>query len=161
MDGHILVLTKEANEEIGPPVPLALPPEMIKTELRPCPSGKRVQDTITAANGNSTFPTFRSAAIAPETATMMMLAPVPAHLFLDGFEDDIPAVTAYERLLHLAEVEEPYVQHALAVVRATMLQANRDQKSVHLPMEAFIKSGTREKSGNGHGKRWIKISLMQ
>ena len=141
VDGHILVLTKEANEEIGPPVPLALPPEMIKTELRPCPSGTRVQDAITAAHGNLTFPTFRSAAIALETATMMMIAPVPAHLFLDGFEDDIPAVTAYERLIQSADVEEPYVQHALAVVRAAMLQVNRDQKSVHLPMEALLRSG--------------------
>ena len=72
----------------------------------------------------------------------MMIAPVPAHLFLDGFEHDLPAPMVYERLLQSADIQEDYIQHALKVVRATMLQPNQTEKKVHMQMDALIASGS-------------------
>ena len=142
MDAKVLALYQEGSKDIGPPLPLMFPPEMFKVEERPCPKGNRVQRTLMNGNGAHTFPIYRSVNINGESASMMMIAPVPAHLFLDGFEKDLAAPMVYERLLQSADVQEEYIQHALNVVRAAMLQPNQNQKTVHMPMPALIDSGS-------------------
>lgn len=142
IDNQILALYQEGDKEIGPPLHIMLPPTMIATEERLCPSGQKVQASLMTAQQTTVYPMYRSASVGNDKESMMMMAPVPAHLFLDGFDKDLDAPVIYERLLRCAEVEEEYVQHALKVVRSALVQPNRDQHCVHLSMEAVIQSGS-------------------
>ena len=142
LDGCILVLTKEADATLGPPLPMILPADAMIFIDRPCPSGQRVQQKITEDDGYLTYPLVKATSTLnkiTEKEKCMKLAPVPAHLFFDAFDKDISAGEAYERLLHCADSQEEYMQHALAVTRASLLTASK--KGTHLPISCLINSG--------------------
>ena len=141
LDGNILVLTKEADATLGPSLPMLLPMNTIKFIERPCPSGARVQQKLMEEAGSFPYPAWKPSSLHKnnEKEKCMKIAPVPAYLFLDAFEHDIPASEAYERLVHCNMVKDEYIQHALAVTRASLLPTSK--KGTHLPITCLINSG--------------------
>lgn len=151
LNNQLLALYHEGSKALGPPLSLMFGTGSISRVPRLCPSGTRVRTALTAATVPITFPLFRSSAIANESAELMMIAPVPAHLFFDAFEKDLQAPEIYERLLRCDEVNEEHTQHALGVIRAVMLKTNQDQKEVHLHMNDLIAS-----SGSPPLRQWAR-----
>ena len=67
---------------------------------------------------------------------VMRLAPVPAYLFYDAIEEDVPVLMAYERLMFLGSTE-PAITHAVNFLRTCLVGQWRqaDERSYLMTLE--------------------------
>ncbi len=69
-----------------------------------------------------------------EFVEIMRLAPVPAYLFYDAFDDDIPVLMAYERLMFLNSTDAS-IKHATTFLRSCMVGKWRKDDERSYPMK--------------------------
>lgn len=71
-------------------------------------------------------------------ASIMRIAPVPAYMIFDGFNDDLDASMVYERLMDVQD-RTPMIDHALMFLRSCMIGQWRQQDiRPHIPINEFF-----------------------
>ena len=95
---RLLALFGEGGVTLGPAQTLVLESTMRNKARVKCIPEAAVQTVFTAGNVAVNAPVLGAIAVIEEAETME-IAPIPAYLVYDGFEQDLDAAMVYERLM--------------------------------------------------------------
>ena len=139
--GKLLVLHGDGNIDIGPPTPKVLPKEMI-TVQQEVPT--MTLEQFSTAIGQLQQPTFTYPLLrrhtVPTTSAVMKLAPIPAHLVLDGFTKELNAAEVLERVLSVDCDEDTadMYKHLQRFLLAVLTGTNVGDNKPYLSHETFM-----------------------
>ena len=116
---RLLALFGEGGVTLGPAQTLVLESTMRNKARVKCIPAAAVQTVFTAGNVAVNAPVL-GAIVVIEEAETMKIAPIPAYLVYDGFEQDLDAAMVYERLMD-CQHDSPMRTHALQFLRSCMI----------------------------------------
>jgi hypothetical protein len=112
IDGKLLFLSGDRGNDIGIPVPMVLPTEILEQNDTIAMSHEQFVNNLTDKRQNFTWPlTKRTQSLANDRVSIMKIVPFPAFLILDGFTKDICAAELYERVMLLDNQEGQMITH--------------------------------------------------
>ena len=97
--------------QLPPPQPLCLPIEVVEVKKRATMTEKQFITTLTAKGPTYTHPLLMRTQVTM-SLDIMQCAPIPAHFVYDGFEKNLDAALAHERLLCHCTTQNDMITHA-------------------------------------------------
>ena len=141
IDGRLLFLQGDGNNDIGAPSPLTLPPTVLDTNTTICMTREQFDSTLATQGATYSWPlTTRIRAHAESnTVDIMQIAPVPAFLVLDGLVGDIDAVELMERIDALADATQAMYTHLKSFLLACLTSHNQGDKCPRMDTETLVR----------------------
>jgi len=75
---------------------------------------------------------------------IILIAPIPAYIVLDGFEQEISAEDLYKCMLALSDHTEDWLSHAKILIRASMVRHATADTKPYPAIGAFLQSIPRQ-----------------
>ena len=123
VDGKLLFLHGDGNQEFGPPQPLCLPESMAEKKTMAVMTEVQFYNTITSKGATYTYPLLaKSNGTNSEQTTQM--APIPPYLVYDGFEKDLDTALVLERILNFSTETSNMLTHLHKCLRACLPSHN-------------------------------------
>ena len=121
------------------PAAISFPTSVREVKTIKIPSADMVEDK--SANFPAQWPAWSRTEVhngASENAEIMQIAPVPFFTVLDGLDHDLDLLEVHERLSSLSDADtEPYLLHAMALLRSGMARYNMGDEKPYLKHEVF------------------------
>ena len=135
-DGKLLVLQGDGNAELGPPVPMCLPADMVTENIVAAMTTAQFSSQLHRRGTNYSYPLLSRRAVT-DTVETMMLAPVPAYLVYDGFEDDVDAALLLERVMTNEVIDTDCGDHLEGFLRACLSSHNAGDSKPYVTDASF------------------------
>ena len=140
----LLLLFGEGGADIGgSPQVLVLDPTVTEQQAVNSISEATFLQLVQVKGQNYSYPLATASTSTDPPATIMKLAPIPAHLVYDGFGKDLDIVEVYERI-HGCDEQTPVLNHAKAFLRSALLNYTVGASKPYTAPEAFMKMASRE-----------------
>jgi hypothetical protein len=140
IDGKLLFLHGDGNNEIGPPSPLVLPAAIVEKQDTICMTHAQFTDNLTTNGADFTWPLTarRYAHENGEVKSIMKVAPLPSFLVPEGITNDINAADLYERVRSLDNIAGEMFIHLQDFLRATLTGHNMGDECPRLSQEILF-----------------------
>ena len=140
----LLLLFGEGGADIGgSPQVLVLDPTVTEQQAVNSISEATFLQLVQVKGQNYSYPLATASTSTDPPATIMKLAPIPAHLVYDGFGKDLDIVEVYERI-HGCDEQTPVLNHAKAFLRSALLNYTVGAAKPYTAPEAFMTMASRE-----------------
>ena len=141
VDGKLLFLHGDGNNEVGPPQVLCLPSTMTEKNQVATMTDIQFSTQLTSKGSGYTYPLLPRAAVTT-TEELLQLAPIPAYLVYDGFENDLDAAVVLERVLSVNPVETDSIKHLKSFLRACLSAHNSPDIKPYVVSTEFSATAT-------------------
>jgi len=139
IDGKVLALTGNGNNTLGPPSTVVLPTSTTTPANVKSLSEDLFLEKLTSAGNGYRWPLAQVRA-ASDTNPLVQLAPIPAFLVYDGFDNNLDAAEVYERVLSLDNHDTPMMLHLKQFLRATVVNHNQDDNTPALQPDVLMQT---------------------
>ena len=141
VDKKILFMYGDGNNDVGPPQALCLPPTMVDKKPIVTMTELQFSTQLTAKGVGYTYPLLpRSAVTGSEE--LIQIAPIPAYLVYDGFEQDLDAACVLERVLSVNPTETDNIKHLKKFLRACLSAHNSADNKPYVSSTVFSATAT-------------------
>jgi hypothetical protein len=132
-----LMLSGDEGKDIRPPTPLVFPKSMgVQTEVH-IMSHAQFVDKTTAKGPNYSYPLIAHIQV-NTTSKIMLIAPIPAFLVYNGFNQDLDAAEIYKRVLSMNDHSTEVLMHAKSFLLGCLSSHNSGDNKPHIPPSAFM-----------------------
>lgn len=155
IDGHILALQGEHEEEVSVPTCLVLPKSILTWQDIPHPTNADFQTQL-KSNLSTRFWFTKDKLQEPSFPTTAMI-PIPSFLVYDAFHTDIDAAEVWQRITSLPEKDINNMKitfgNACRFLKATTVRVNKGLPTVQLEQKLFFQRPTQ------WTKKWQKTKV--